>query len=374
MGGEPKKIKGAKKNLLLNFICVIISLMIAFGIAEVGVRIYFPQEVSPIRFKFDPQLGDIPTPNQKGRKYRPGVYYNTFSHNSLGMRGSKEYSFDKTTKQRLLFLGDSFTYGFGVNDDQTFAYLTEKRLLNDRFSVEVINAGNSGRGTDYELRFFQVLGYKFKPDLVILCFCANDFIDMERSEYYRVSPEGEIALKPLSDSKRVIKNILYNLPGYNWLVSWSQAANFVKEAGIKWFLGHSDAKALKEGALVITYPEYFQGYANDENKKLAEVYLRNLIQSVQKNAGSLMIFYIPMAVEVNYYKKNGTTSKDETLIRNIAQKYGEALYSFTPIFAASKEPLDKLYFLPTDGHWNASGHALAAQYLTEQIGKRLQGN
>jgi lysophospholipase L1-like esterase len=373
VAGESEKTTGTKKRLLLNFLCVIISLMIAFGIAEVAVRIYAPQEVAPIRFKFDPQLGDIPTPNQRGRKIRPGVFDYTFSHNSLGLRGSKEYSLQKNTEHRLLFLGDSFTYGFGVSDDQTFAYLTEKRLLNDRLSVEVINSGNSGRGTDYELKFYQVVGYKFNPDLVILCFCANDFIDNERGEFYRVSADGEISFKPLNNSRKNVKIILYYLPGYNWLVSWSQAANFVKEKAVLWFIGHADPAALKEGPIVITYPQYFQGYVTEDNKRLTEIYVKNLVQSVKNAGGSLMIVYIPMSVEVDAYKKNSKISNDEKAIQQLAQKYGERLFSLTPVFAASPEPLDQLYFL-SDGHWTAAGHALAARYLSEQIGDRLKKN
>lgn len=364
---------GLNKKFLVNFISVIISLLIGFGIAELAVRIFAPQEVAPIRFMFDPQLGDIPKPNQTGRKIRPGVFDHTFSHNSLGLRGSKEYSLERKTEHRILFLGDSFTYGFGVNDNQTFAYLTEQHLLNDRLSAEVMNAGNSGKGTDYELRFFQVVGYKYRPDLVILCFCANDFIDNERAEYYSVSQEGDLSLKPLNQGRRTIKNILNHLPGYNWLVSWSQAANMVKEAAIKWLLGHSDPQALKEAPLVIGYPQYLKGYVTENNQRLAEIYVKNLIQSVKDNGASMMIFYIPMSMEVEAYKKDGSISPDETAIRNIAQKFGERLYSFTPVLAASPEPLDQLYFR-LDGHWTASGHALAARYLSEQIGNRLQKN
>ncbi len=371
MAGASEKTTGRKKRLLLNFLCVIISLMIAFSIAELAVRFGAPQEVAPIRFKFDPQLGDIPKPNQSGRKIRPGVFDHTFRHNSLGLRGSKEYILEKQTEHRILFLGDSFTYGFGVNDDQTFAYLTEKRLLNDRLSVEVMNAGNSGKGTDYELRFFQVLGHKYKPDLVILCFCANDFVDNERGEYYLVSQKGELSLKPLNQSRRTIKTILDNLPGYNWLISWSQAANMLKEAAIKGLQRHGDPQASKEAPLVIAYPQYLQGYVTENNQRLAEIYVKNLIQSVNNNGGSLLIFYVPMSMEVEAFQKNGTISKDETAIKNIAQKYGERLYSFTPVFAASSEPLDRMYFR-IDGHWTASGHALAARYLSEQIEDRLQ--
>lgn len=371
MGIEAKKVKAAPRHGLINFILVMISLTIGYGVAEFAVRIYSPQEVSPIRFKFDPQLGDIPTPNQTGRRIRPGQFDYTFSNNSLGLRGSKEYSLEKPTEHRILLLGDSFTYGFGVNDDQTFAYLTEKRLLNDRLSVEVMNAGNSGKGTDYELIFYQVLGYKYQPDLIILCFCANDFIDNERGEYYSVSQEGELSLKLLNQRRRTIKIILNNLPGYNWLISWSQAANFLKEATIKWHMKHGDPQRLKEAPLVISYPQYIKGYVTENNQRLTEIYVQKLIRSVKNNGGSLLFFYIPMSMEVEAFKKNGEISKDERAIKAIAQKYGQRLDSFTQVFAASPEPPEKFYF-PIDGHWNAAGHALAARYLSEQIGNRLQ--
>jgi hypothetical protein len=198
------KVKIEVKDILFKILLVMISFGLAFGVMEVYVRHYHPTEVAPIRFVFDPQLGDIPTPNQQGRKIRPGQFDHTYSHNSLGFRGSKEYHLEKSTEHRLLFLGDSFTYGFGVNDDQTFPYLTEKNLLAQHISVEAINTGCSGKGTDFELKLFQVLGYKFKPDLTLLCFTANDFIDNERGEYFQVSAAGEITPKPLQQDRKSV--------------------------------------------------------------------------------------------------------------------------------------------------------------------------
>ena len=104
------ELKGrGMRNTVLIIVCLVISLTFAFGVAELAVRFFEPQEVAPIRFVFDPQLGDIPTPYQKGRKIRPGLFDHTYSHNSLGLRGSKEYSYERQTEHRLLFLGDSFT-------------------------------------------------------------------------------------------------------------------------------------------------------------------------------------------------------------------------------------------------------------------------
>jgi lysophospholipase L1-like esterase len=359
------------RNTVLKIVCLVISLTFAFGVAELAVRFFEPQEVAPIRFWFDPQLGDIPVPNQKGRKIKPGVFDHTFSHNSLGFRGRNESRFEKHTDHRILFLGDSFTYGFGVNDDQTFAYLTEKQWLDKHLSVEVINAGVSGKGTDFDLKLFQVLGYKFKPDLTVLCFTANDFIDNERGDYFSVSPDGEISPKTLNNSRGAFKTILWHLPGYNWLVSWSQAANLLKIAGIKWFFNNTNPTVLKEGGLIITYPVYEQGYANDENKRLTNIYVKHIKKTVNKVGSSLMIVYVPVSAEVEAYRNNRQISHDETALTEIAKNHGEMTFSLTPALAASAEPLDKLYFVG-DGHWTALGHAVVAQCLSDQIARRFK--
>lgn len=84
-------------------------------------------------------------PHRKGIRTLPGVYRYAYSNNSLGFRGSREYQ-EKGNKYRILLLGDSFAYGLGVNDDQTFAYLMEKQLSTPSRPVEVVNAGCAGKG------------------------------------------------------------------------------------------------------------------------------------------------------------------------------------------------------------------------------------
>src|SRR5208337_2042109 len=339
-------VRESMRQALLKMVSIMLGLVVAFGIAEAGVRIFCPQEVAPIRFVSDPQRGEIPTPNQKGRQIMPGAYDFTYSNNSLGLRGAKEYQFERHTEHRLLFLGDSFTYGSMVNDDQTFPYLTEKHLISEKIPVEVINAGNPGRGTDYALKFFQVLGSKFKPDLTVFSFLGKNFVDDSRGQYYAVSAEGEVTPKRLRASRSLIKDLLYELPGYNWLVSWSQAANLVKQAGIQWYLARSGADEQRGGGLVITYPERQNGYGDETKIRLTEIYVQNLIKSVEDTGSSIMFFYLPVAPEIEAYRKNGAISHDEAAFTAIIKKQGKELKSLTPVLAASAEPLPKLYFIP----------------------------
>ena len=134
---------------------------------------------------------------------------------------------------RVLLLGDSFTYGLGVNDDQTFAHHLEQYLRQRNLPAEVINAGCPGKGTDYELKVFQTIGVQLHPDLTVLCFFPNDFQDNARAEYYEIGPDGSLRAKKLDPGQEGIKAFLFHFPGYNWLISWSQAANLVKQAAVR---------------------------------------------------------------------------------------------------------------------------------------------
>src|SRR5439155_17412844 len=78
-------------------------------------------------------------------------------------------------KFRILVLGDSFTEGLQVEQDETFPKLLEQRLGD---GVEVLDAGVSAYGTDSELLFWESEGWKYRPDLVLLAFnTGNDILE-----------------------------------------------------------------------------------------------------------------------------------------------------------------------------------------------------
>ena len=360
------------KSLLFKIIGVLLSFLVAFAIAEGAVRLFRPQEVGPVRFTCDPELGEIPVPGQHGLRHFPGVFNFTYSNNSLGWRGSREYRADKQTAYRVLFLGDSFTYGLGVNDDQTFAVQVEKILTADRLSVEVMNAGCPGKGTDYEVKVFDTVGRKFHPDLTVLCFFCNDFQDNERAEYYNIGKHGELQAKVLNCNQGTLKKILLDLPGYNWLISWSQAANLVKQAGVDLLVN----RAAKGGpdatqGLVVSYSPGAEGYANRTNKGLTNIYVEHLNTAVKRAGGALIMFYIPVSQEVREFQKSRTISADERTCVRIAADNGITLWSLTPLLALSGQSIDHLYY--KEGHWTAAAHKLAARYMSRLIASRLLG-
>jgi hypothetical protein len=354
------------RSLFFRIFGVLCGFLVAFALAEVAVRLISPQEVGPVRFACNLELGEIPVPGQQGERRIPGVYSFRYSNNSLGWRGRREYREAKRTDYRVLLLGDSFAYGTGVNDDQTFAARIEKDLIAGQMSVEVLNAGCPGKGTDYELKCFQTVGRKFHPDLTVLAFFANDFQDNARGEYYNIGRRGDLQVKRLDCRRGTIKAVLDRLPLYNWLLSRSQAANLIKQAGVKVLINRAsktDPSAAR--GLVVSYARSARGYSTATNRELTRIYLGQLNAAVKQAGGALIMFYIPISPEVLEYRQTRTTSPDERAIQQIAAQNGLMLWSLTPLLAHSGQSIDRLYY--PEGHWTAASHAIAARYLSRLI-------
>jgi hypothetical protein len=101
-----------------------------------------------------------------------------FSLNSFGMR-DREYTFEKPPGVfRIVGLGDSIMFGWGVEQSQAYLKLAEMEL-NQRSGAarrfEVLNFGVPGYNTTMEVATLEHLGLKFNPDLVVIHFVNNDF-------------------------------------------------------------------------------------------------------------------------------------------------------------------------------------------------------
>ena len=97
--------------------------------------------------------------------------------NNLGFRDDKDYAVEKGPNVfRILVLGDSVTYGYGVKFKETWAYQFQKRLEKWKPDTkwQVWNMGVPAYEMDAELRTLEDIGPKYKPDLVIVGFYEND--------------------------------------------------------------------------------------------------------------------------------------------------------------------------------------------------------
>jgi hypothetical protein len=113
------------------------------------------------------------------------------AQNRFGHRG-REYPLQKTAgKYRVLILGDSFTEGAHVAEDDLFS----ARLERANPQLEVLNTGVGGYGTVQEYLYFLSEGVRFKPDLLVLMFFDNDLSDNCLSYYAGFGPRPYARLR-----------------------------------------------------------------------------------------------------------------------------------------------------------------------------------
>jgi lysophospholipase L1-like esterase len=168
-GAEPSQ----KIGLLLG------GLLIALIWGEVLARVFY----TPPSFHTNPSLFNR-LRGQRPRWHSEGTYkLGTPEHprlmhvttNSYGFRGD-EFKIPKPAGvHRILCLGDSITFGWGVDNEQTFPALLQQRLRQAGLgAVEVLNAGIGDIGTEEELDELPAFLDSLEIDEIILGFYLND--------------------------------------------------------------------------------------------------------------------------------------------------------------------------------------------------------
>lgn len=92
--------------------------------------------------------------------------------NSLGMRNPEVVIPKPAGTIRILFIGDSFTFGWGVQEEQSHPYIVSE-ILKDRFpdkKIEVINGGVPATGPAFYYLFLKNIGIKLQPDYIVVGF------------------------------------------------------------------------------------------------------------------------------------------------------------------------------------------------------------
>lgn len=162
-------------DLVEKFGLASVAIVVSLILLEISTRILFPTwgPMTPERSDFwhyDSLLGWSGEAGKSGR-----IFFETYNIgvtlNSQGLRDN-EYPLHRTPdKRRMLILGDSFGWGLGVEHQEIFTKVLEKRHP----EWEIIDASTSGYSTDQEYLYFLNRGIRFNPDVVLLLFCENDF-------------------------------------------------------------------------------------------------------------------------------------------------------------------------------------------------------
>lgn len=207
------------KKAIINLFLVIFTLSISFFAIEVFCKIFYPQSLSgswrTINNKgliLNKSSGDASHYwKEKGKREELFVRYSFGEYNN---RIYKNLLVDQSS-EKILILGDSFTFGWLLNDEDTFVYNLQKKFINKFF----LNSASGGWGTADHLKYLQMYCKKINPKEVWI-FVNNSDIDRSiRSNLYDIDNDRKlIELNPKLSLSQKIKVLANSVSFYNFLL------------------------------------------------------------------------------------------------------------------------------------------------------------
>ena len=354
---------------LKNATLFLVSCFIVLMISEVCLRIFFPQHIqlqSKNTYVPDSIAGYKLASNYNGYIGNRVEYMTTITTNSYGIRHPDL----STQKQhpRILILGDSFVFGQGVEQNQTVSAKLEDELRKKGKSVTVINAGVPGYGTVQEANWLKHHGLKLKPDILLVgVFMGNDLKDNGTPINIRSTINGSAGTGK-QEWYRPITDYLYNNIHLYGLI------HNVQE-------GMGNSKRIKgmRNDIYLAHQRY-NAITTQQRKlelKQTQVAIVELKKITELNNIRLIIFLIPAAVQVEPWrqakvKELAGENNDfdftypNSVFLELGAKYKLNTIDLTDTFKKSSQLKSPLYY-PIDGHWNESGHSLAAKTIAGHI-------
>ena len=171
--GSADRLSG-KRKLVFLAVAAGLVLLVALLAGEVVVRIVLPQNDAERWFQSDERYGYVLKRNFHQRLHyaRLDVAIDVRT-NSLGLR-DREYDLSRSDAKRVLLLGDSFTFGEGLDVEFIFDTKLETLLNGTGEPWIVLNSGVGGWGTLQQTKYARDHFELFRPDVIVLTFCGND--------------------------------------------------------------------------------------------------------------------------------------------------------------------------------------------------------
>ncbi len=328
--GRGRRVPGRRAALVLLAIVAIVALL------EGSARLAAHWTERARGLTLDPDLGWRPIPNIAKR----GAYWgqSRVAHsNALGWRDEPRELAKLPGVTRVLLLGDSFVFGTGVDDGERVSEALEREIGN----LEAWNLGVTAYGPDQELRVLELFGPTYAPDLVIWFTClANDVEDLRHEvRHHWPKPWYELAGSEL----------VLHPPEPGILVRLRNAS----------YLAELALSPLRDDALAhrIAAP-----WRDREAYDLYAAIVSRLAATSRMLGAPLLVAVIPSD------ENAATGAPTDARAIDALRSAGIDPLLLGPAFAMASSRGESL-FLP-DGHWSASGHALAAKTVAAGMGER----
>jgi lysophospholipase L1-like esterase len=259
-----------------------------------------------------------------------------YRKNSIGLRGP-DLAPDSKNSSRVLFLGDSFTYGFGMPDESKIFVSVLERMVNEEMGAkrhEFVNAGISGSLTADWVEEYGRLAPVVRPEMVIAVFFLRDGTDLRfASQFYRMIYRDIVLRNRLSS--------LYQMSAIYRYFRRIQDTNLIASRYEKKFID-----------------SYFGDEKQTAEWRNAQKNILTIRDRAEKSGSKFALVVFPVLSDLG---GNYRFRKVVEEVENFAKGNGIPAHSLLPDFLG-KDPAS-LWVSSSDQHPNGKAHAIAAESI-----------
>jgi hypothetical protein len=311
--------------------------------------------------KYDSKLGWVNELNVYiPDMYGPGVYFKT---NSQGFRNNQDFDIAVPKgKYRIICSGDSFTLGYGVDNDHTWCQL----LTSLDPGLQTLNMGQGGYGVDQAYLWYKRDATKFEYQAHLLAFITADFYRMQSDRFLGYG-------KPVLDIENgtlVVRNV--PVPGRAYDLSWL----IFNSPNLRWL---RTVQLLTRGLSKTGFmPEPTSRLSKKEISKKTRAVVREIFEDLQRlneaRSSKFILVYLPTGDELQ-----GNRSQEAVkFIEAESHALGVPLINVLSTFQSLPYENAVSMFIPKGqvkylaaGHLNEQGNEFVARVVYEKLKEYL---
>ena len=305
--------------------------------------------------------------------------------NNLGMRGPDVQIEKPANAYRILMLGDSFTMGKGVEDDQTFSVLLQGALRSrvtacgGHRSVEVLNGGSDS--------YAPILSYiqltrdlaPLSPDMIVLNLDVSDLVQEAAYRSQAVfGPDGApLGVPQVAREQSLTERIR----------TWTDHHLFLTRALLFYLLERADYQEITvrnvvEQANAIVTAHTLVGDTEPRDKQWRDIFdsISRIKAYADQHGATFLLSVYPWAHQLNdrewvpgrdAFIPRDAKPSDASMnsIRRLSGELGIELLDLYPAFRAYQG--GKPLYFQYDMHWTTAGHEVAAKGIEEYLSTRF---
>lgn len=393
---KPKR----RKKLLFRLAATFGTLALGLCVGELVLRLTGLGRATLTRgalHAYDPDAGWSGAPNLDTHYVLPESFDVRVVDNSRGLRGPEHEERKPSGVRRVAVLGDSFMWGFGVENEEMTASVIERELGH----TESICLAANGYSTVQELVRLETEGLRYAPDWTILAFTWNDLEDNFDDKHggrpvAALTDAGQLELRN-RPVRRAWKNTLKQwLRHHSRLFAVAEYSTALVRARARESADERDESGTQAPAPGVAPPAAVFDPSHFGSLGVLDVYgpptarsefawrvfgllLARIHEVAGRGGGRLLVVYnasqelvVPAVREATFARFAGEPERRVDPARPMARlaelcrAEGIEFLDLTPVFVRQQEPRERLY-LRKNGHWSAEGHALAGRAIARRI-------